>query len=60
MHFHRLKPATKAHTLQRVMTESQQRFNHTVTAQGYIDIYQKMLHRPLVQENFKNLRAETP
>ena len=60
MHFHRLKPATKARTLQRVMTESQQRFNHTVTAQGYIDIYQKMLHRPLVQENFNNLRVDTP
>ena len=54
------RSATKARTLQRVMTESQQRFNHTVTAQGYIDIYQKMLQRPLVQENFNNLRADTP
>jgi glycogen synthase len=60
MHFHRLKPATKKRTIQRIMTESQQRFNHTVTAQGYIDIYQKMLQRPLVQENFNNPETKTP
>ena len=60
MHFHRLKPTTKARTLKRVMTESQQRFNHTVTAQGYIDIYQKMLQRPLVQENFNDPGVNTP
>ena len=37
----------------RVMTESKERFNHTVTAQAYIDIYEQMLNRPLVDEVFE-------
>ena len=28
--------------------------DHAVTAQAYIDIYQEMLHRPLVDEVFEN------
>ena len=35
------------------MTESKERFNHEVTAQAYIDIYQQMLNRPLVDEVFE-------
>ena len=60
MQFHRLPPKTKARHITRIMTESQQRFNPTVTAQGYIDIYQKMLQRPLVQEHFDPNQHEGP
>lgn len=60
MHFHRLPKKTKAQHITRIMTESQQRFNPTVTAQSYIDIYQKMLQRPLVQEHFDTTQKESP
>ena len=30
------------------MTESAATFNHSVTARHYIDLYEKMLERPLV------------
>ena len=33
------------------MRESRQRFNHDVTAQAYIKIYESMLARPLVQHS---------
>ena len=52
MDFYKLNAKTKTENIERIMIESLERFNHTVTAQGYIDIYQKMLHRPLVQEKF--------
>lgn len=39
----------------RVMTEAKQRFNHDVTAQAYIDIYESMLERPLVNPVCHNL-----
>ena len=39
----------KAREIARIMDEAAVRFNHRVTAQHYIDIYEKMLARPLVQ-----------
>ena len=33
---------------QRIMTESLSRFNHEETARQYIDLYEKMLQRPLI------------
>lgn len=36
----------------RVMTESKDCFTHATTAKAYIDIYQQMLHRPLVDPLF--------
>jgi len=33
----------------RIMQEGRKRFTHEVCAQAYIDIYEKMLHRPLVR-----------
>jgi starch synthase/alpha-amylase len=48
MQFHMMSPGTKKRQIRRIMTESAAKFNHQVTAQQYIDIYEKMLQRPLV------------
>ena len=37
--------------ISRVMDEARQKFNHDVTAQSYIKIYESMLDRPLVIDN---------
>ncbi len=52
MEFYRLDIHTRGTQVGRIMAESKARFNHEVTAQSYIDIYQKMLNRPLVDEIF--------
>lgn len=46
--FHRWKPKDKARVIQRVMKESKLRFNHKTTAASYIELYSKMLGRPVV------------
>ncbi len=56
MAFHALDEHTRGTHVGRVMKESKERFNHAVTAQAYIDIYQEMLHRPLVDEVFENAK----
>jgi hypothetical protein len=38
----------KKRQIRRIMMESAAKFSHQLTAQQYIDIYEKMLHRPLV------------
>ena len=48
MQFYMMSPGTKKRQIRRIMTESAAAFNHQVTAQQYIDIYEKMLRRPLV------------
>jgi len=48
MQFYRTSPGIKKRQISRIMTESAATFNHRVTAQQYIDIYEKMLRRPLV------------
>lgn len=53
MAFYRLDVHTRSAHVARIMRESKERFNHAVTAQAYIDIYQQMLHRPLVDEVFE-------
>ncbi len=49
MHFYNLPSETKARQIERVMTRSTETFTHTVTARRYIDLYEKMLERPLVR-----------
>ena len=44
-------PEVKEAEIQRVMEHSSASFNHAVTARRYIDLYEKMLKRPLVVEN---------
>ena len=53
MNFYRLNTATRKKQISRIMKESKDRFNHSVTAQSYIDIYQQMLKRPLIDEIFE-------
>jgi starch synthase/alpha-amylase len=48
MQFYRMSPDIKKRQIRRIMLESAATFNHQVTAQQYIDIYEKMLRRPLV------------
>ncbi len=37
--------------VRRIMADSLQRFNHTVCAQEYIQLYERMLQRPLVKQD---------
>jgi len=46
--FFRWSAKDKARVLQRVMKESKLRFNHKTTATAYIELYAKMLGRPVV------------
>jgi len=52
MKFYKLPAKIKAGQIERIMTESAARFNHDVTAQQYIELYEKMLQRPLITTPF--------
>ncbi len=49
MRFFALPVARREAVVSRVMREAKQKFNHDVTAQEYIRIYESMLDRPLIQ-----------
>jgi len=48
MNFFNLPNRTKAKQIKRVMTESAAQFTHAKTARQYIELYEKMLKRPLI------------
>jgi len=48
MVFHGAPAKTRQRQVERIMRESAQTFNHDVTARHYIQLYEKMLQRPLV------------
>ena len=48
MTFYHLPLKTRESRVERIMAESAKVFNHAVTARRYIDLYEKMLERPLV------------
>jgi len=48
MAFYNQPPARRAAHIARIMAESKSTFNHGVTARHYIELYERMLHRPLV------------
>jgi starch synthase/alpha-amylase len=48
MEFYRLPAEVKQAQISRIMRESSARFTHANTAREYIDIYEQMLERPLV------------
>ncbi|KAB2642734.1 MAG: glycogen synthase [Verrucomicrobia bacterium] len=48
MIFARLPLATRALHMQRIMRDARSRFDHTVMAKQYFDIYERMLQRPIV------------
>ena len=52
MNFYKLPAKTKERQIERIMTESAATFNHDVTAQQYIELYEKMLQRPLITPRF--------
>ncbi len=53
MKFYKMSPDLKERQVRRIMTQSSAIFNHRVTAKQYIDLYEKMLQRPLInQQNF--------
>ncbi|MBW2664175.1 MAG: glycogen/starch synthase [Deltaproteobacteria bacterium] len=48
MDFYKLPGETKDLQLKRIMNQSLATFNHAVTARQYINLYEKMLRRPLI------------
>lgn len=51
MSFYRQPADIREQVVSRVMREAKARFNHGVCAQSYIDIYENMLHIPLVNDH---------
>ncbi|MDD2455449.1 MAG: glycogen/starch synthase [Kiritimatiellae bacterium] len=49
MEFYRQPAPEKERTVARIMRDGRARFNHETCAKNYIDIYEKMLKRPLVR-----------
>jgi starch synthase len=47
--FYKLEDSVKNPHIKRIMEQAASRFNHSVTAQQYIDVYEKMLQRPLLK-----------
>jgi starch synthase/alpha-amylase len=52
MQFHMLPVKQKQKQVKRIMMQGAANFNHKVTAQHYIDLYEKMLQRPLVNRQY--------
>lgn len=57
MAFYRRPSEIRQPQIQRIMKEALETFNHTNTANAYINIYEKMLERPLVDSEY-SLPAE--
>ncbi len=51
MHFYKRPRKIKTQQIKRIMTQSAETFNHAVTARQYMDLYEKMLRRPLVNDS---------
>jgi starch synthase/alpha-amylase len=58
MNFYHLPIATRNRQLRRIMTESLATFNHATSARQYMDLYEKMLQRPLINHDFAAKREE--
>ncbi len=54
MRFYNLPKEVKNRQIERVMMQSTVEFNHHITAQHYIDLYEKMLRRPLINRQNTN------
>jgi starch synthase len=52
MKFYSLPVQFRQKIVERVMTESIGRFNQAVTARRYIELYEKILQRPLIHSNY--------
>ena len=51
MKFYTLPAKTRGKQINRIMTESAERFTYEQSARQYIELYEKMLQRPLVVES---------
>jgi starch synthase len=49
MDFHQLAPEVKERQITRIMRQGAATFNHEVNARQYIELYEKMLERPLIR-----------
>jgi len=49
MQFYSLPDDAKQKQIERIMIQAASTFNHDVTARRYIDLYENMLHRPLIK-----------
>jgi starch synthase/alpha-amylase len=54
MKFYNLPKTTRNKQIKRIMQESAASFTHDNTARRYIDLYEKMLQRPLILEKHPN------
>jgi starch synthase/alpha-amylase len=52
--FYNLPETKKAKQISRIMIESAAAFTHANTARQYIELYEKMLKRPLVLQSVSN------
>ena len=52
MGFYLLPKKIKQAQIKRIMVPSSETFTHTTTAQQYIELYEKMLRRPLVRHDW--------
>jgi starch synthase len=50
MAFYKLQPEQKNHHICRIMKEGKERFSHENCAKQYIDLYQKILRRPVIMQ----------
>ena len=57
MQFYNLPDSEKKRQINRIMKQSCSSFNHNVTVQHYIDLYEKMLQRPLVNPDYMKNQA---
>ena len=51
MDFYSLPPGLREKQVSRIMISALNTFNHTVTAEKYMRLYEKMLDRPLLAGN---------
>ena len=54
MNFYKMPKTTRNSQIKRIMQESVASFTHANTARRYIDLYEKMLQRPLIIEKHPN------
>jgi starch synthase len=55
MIFYKLKPEQKNQHIRRIMKQGKERFNHENCAKQYIDLYQRILRRPVINPSGKLL-----
>ncbi|MBW1902876.1 MAG: glycosyltransferase, partial [Deltaproteobacteria bacterium] len=60
MVFYKQPNEVKAQQIKRIMNQSKETFNHETTAHQYIDLYEKMLQRPLINGVIPFDKAESP